>query len=76
MAAMTNFLELEVLDHVLGTAAYTAPTNVYVKLHIGAPGEDATGNPAAETTRKVDFGGSHRGVFALVALGHRGASRR
>ena len=53
MAAMTNYLELEVLDHVLGTAAYTAPTNVYVKLHIGAPGEDATGNPAVETTRQL-----------------------
>jgi hypothetical protein len=28
------------------------PTNVYVKLHTGDPGEDATSNAATETTRK------------------------
>ena len=53
MAAATDYLEAEVVDHVLGTGAFTMPTGVYIKLHIGAPGETATANAAAETTRKV-----------------------
>jgi len=51
MAAATDYLEAEVLDHVLGTGAWTMPSQVYVKLHIGAPGEDADVNAAANTTR-------------------------
>lgn len=63
MSEATNYLENEVLDHFLGTAAYTAPTNVYVKLHTGAPGEDATGNAATETTRvEVTFGAASGGT--------------
>jgi hypothetical protein len=50
--SFSNFLENELLDHVFAGAAYTAPTNIYVKLHIGDPGEDCTANPAAETTRQ------------------------
>jgi len=49
----TNYLEAKVADHVLGTTTYTKPTAVYVKLHTGDPGEDATANAAGETTRKV-----------------------
>ena len=52
MSAATDYLENEVLDHVLAVGAYTAPTNVYVKLHLGDPGEAGTANPAAETTRQ------------------------
>lgn len=48
---MTNYLENELLDHLLGTGAYTAPSTVYVKLHTGAPGESAAVNAATETTR-------------------------
>ena len=51
MSALSNYAENELLDHVLGTAAYTAPTNIYVKLHLGDPGEDGTANPAVNTTR-------------------------
>lgn len=51
--SISNYAELEILDHLTGTASWTAPTNVYIKLHIGNPGEDCTGNPAAETTRKL-----------------------
>lgn len=32
MAALSNFLELELLDHVLRNAAYTPPPTVYVAL--------------------------------------------
>ena len=43
MAAASDYLELKLLDHSLGTTAYTAPTNVYVGLHTGSPGDDASG---------------------------------
>lgn len=33
----SDFLELELLDHVLGNAAYTAPETVYVALYTTAP---------------------------------------
>jgi len=53
MTALTNYAEDALNDHILGTTALTVPTNTYVKMHLGDPGEDATGNPAAETTRKI-----------------------
>lgn len=49
----TNYAEAKVVDHLLGTTTFTKPTAVYVKLHTGDPGEDATSNAAGETTRKV-----------------------
>ena len=52
MTQMSNWLELELLDAVFNADVGTLPIeNVYVKLHIGDPGEDGTGNPAAETDR-------------------------
>jgi hypothetical protein len=51
--SISNYAELKILDHVTGRAAFTIPTNTYVKLHTGDPGEDCTGSPAGETTRKV-----------------------
>ncbi len=53
MTALSNYCENALLDHVLGTTAFTKPTNTYVKLHTGDPGEDGTGNAAGETTRKI-----------------------
>ena len=50
--SISNYAELKILDHATGRAAWTAPTTVYVKLHLGDPGEDGTSNPAGETTRK------------------------
>jgi len=44
----SDFLELEVLDHVLGNAAYTAPTNVYVALYTADP-SDAGGGTECNT---------------------------
>ena len=43
MAAASDYLELKLLDHALATAAYTAPTNVYVGLHTGSPADDDSG---------------------------------
>lgn len=51
--SISNYAELKILDHLTGRAAWTAPSTVYIKLHIGDPGEDGTSNAAAETTRKL-----------------------
>lgn len=39
MSAASDYLELKLLDHALGTAAFTSPSNVYVSLHTGSPGD-------------------------------------
>lgn len=39
MAYLTNNTENGLLDHVLGNTAYTRPTNLYLALSIGSPGE-------------------------------------
>lgn len=68
MSDATDFLENEVLDHILATGAYTAPVSVWVKLHIGAPGEAATANAAAEATRKqATFNVAAGGSAALAS---------
>lgn len=43
MAAASDYLENKLLDHALATAAYTAPTDVYVGLHTGSPLDDDSG---------------------------------
>ena len=50
--SISNYAELKILDHTTGRSAWTMPTNVYVKLHLGDPGEAATSNAAVEATRK------------------------
>lgn len=35
--SFSDFLENELLDHVLGAAAYTAPATVYIALYTAAP---------------------------------------
>lgn len=54
--SISNFLEESWLKTLRGGGngvSYTAPANVYVKLHTGDPGEDGTASPAIETTRKA-----------------------
>ena len=51
----SDFLENELLDHVLGNAAYTAPASVYIALFTAAPsdtggGTEATGGSYARVT--------------------------
>jgi len=43
MSAMSDYLENEILDHILGTGAYTAPTTVYVGLSTATLADDASG---------------------------------
>jgi hypothetical protein len=38
---------------MMGATAFTAPTNVYVKLHTGDPGSAGTSNASGTTTRAV-----------------------
>jgi hypothetical protein len=41
--SFANFLETEILDHVFGGNAYTAPGTLYLSLHTANPDEDASG---------------------------------
>jgi hypothetical protein len=43
MSAMSDYLENEILDHILGTGAYTMPTTVYVGLSTGSFNDDNSG---------------------------------
>ena len=66
--SISNYAELEILDHLTGTASWTAPAAVYIKLHTGDPGEDCTSNAAAETTRKaVTFSAASSGAITSSA---------
>ena len=43
MSAMSDYLENEILDHILGTGAYTMPTTVYVGLATASFADDNSG---------------------------------
>lgn len=65
MTAMTNYLEDELIDHVLRNLAYTSPTTVYAALFTAAPGEagggtEVTGGAYARTA--VTFGAPSAGA--------------
>lgn len=45
MGSLSNFLELELLDHVLGNGSYTPPT-IYIALGTGADDTGLTGEPS------------------------------
>ena len=63
--SISNYAELKILEHTTGKTAWTIPTNVYVKLHTGDPGEAATSNAATETTRKeASFAAASAGSIA------------
>ena len=51
--SISNYAELKILEHTTGKTSWTMPATVYVKLHLGDPGEAATSNAAVNTTRKV-----------------------
>lgn len=42
MSSLSDYLENELLDHILGTGAFTAPAKVYVGLHTQSPQESAS----------------------------------
>lgn len=58
---IANYLENVLLDLVFNGTAYSGQATVYVKLHIGDPGEACTSNAAGETTRKAATVGAASG---------------
>jgi hypothetical protein len=70
MSAMSDYLENEVLDHILGTGAYTMPTTVYVGLSTGSfnddnSGTELTGNNYARES--ITFGAASSGTASNSA---------
>lgn len=62
--SISNYLEDQLLDAV-GNADAFSVASVYVKLHIGDPGEAGTANAAGNTTRTViTFSASSGGSMA------------
>lgn len=58
---LSSYLANKFLDAVGNATAYSS-ADVYIKLHIGDPGANGTGNPATETTRKsVSFAAASGG---------------
>lgn len=62
--SISNYLEGALMDAVFNSVAYDNNGGVWVKLHIGDPGEAGTANAAGETTRKqLTNAASSGGVF-------------
>lgn len=65
--SISNYAELAVLN-AIGNATSFSVATPYVKLHVGDPGEDGTGNAATETTRKsVSFAAAASGAITTDA---------
>lgn len=47
--SFSNFLETEILDHVFGGNAYTAPSTLYLALFTSNPAEDGSGTEVSTT---------------------------
>lgn len=70
MTAASDYLENELLDHVLKNTAYTSPTNVYLALYSAAPsdaggGTELTGNGYAR--QAIAFGVASGGTSSNTA---------
>ena len=48
----SDYAENKIADHLLSTTSWTMPSQVYVKLHTGDPGEAGASNAAGNTTRQ------------------------
>lgn len=63
----TTTLANRILDHLRGGTAWTQPSGLYVKLHLGDPGAAGTSNPSVVTTRSaVTFAAAASGAIALT----------
>lgn len=65
MSAMSDYLENEILDHILGTGAYTMPTTVYVGLSTGSFGDDNSGTELSGSgyaRQSISFGAAASGT--------------
>ena len=50
MAALSNYMEAQIVEHFLRNTAATSPTTVYLALFESDPGEDASGTETAFTS--------------------------
>ena len=57
MAAMSDFLEGEVIKHIFRTGSYTKPSTIYIALCTAAPSDSSTGSTITEPS-----GGSYARV--------------
>lgn len=65
--SISNYAEAAILNAVGNNTAFQV-AQCYLKLHIGNPGEDGTGSPAVETTRKsASFASASGGSMASDA---------
>lgn len=53
MAALTNYLESELIDHLFRARAYSAPAHLYIALHTEDPGE--TGAAGEVSTSDTNY---------------------
>ena len=63
----SNYLENELLDHVLGGSAYTSPSAIYVALSTGSFNDDASGTELSGngyTRKAITFGTASSGSIA------------
>lgn len=72
MSAASNYLELKLLDHALGTAAFTAPSAVYLGLFTSDPTDADTGTEvttigSAYAREAITFGAASGGSAASNA---------
>lgn len=64
---LSSYLANKFLDAVANAVSYSA-ANVYIKLHTGEPGANATANAATETTRQqANFSSASAGAIASDA---------
>jgi hypothetical protein len=62
---MSDYLENEILDHILGTGAYTMPTTVYVGLSTGSFNDDNSGTELTGNNysrQSISFGAASSGT--------------
>ena len=63
----SNYLENELLDHVLGGSAYTSPSAIYVALSTGSFADDNSGTELTGngyTRKAITFGTASSGSIA------------
>ncbi len=65
MAALSNYAENEMLDHMLGTGSFTAPSNVFLSLWTSDPTDAGSGTELSGSSyarQDINFGASSSGV--------------
>jgi hypothetical protein len=72
MAALSDYLENELLDHILRNSAWTPPTSVWIALFTADNGLESgviTGEVATGSYARIEVGGSSGRNFNVAASG-------